>query len=107
LLEHEIHFPRPLLFVSAATTAENQVYFSPRGGCTEAVVENLNKATNSVLVQAYSFTSTPIARALVNAHQRGVKVEVILDRGQPITMPKALMMAPVISGANIGGAARK
>jgi phosphatidylserine/phosphatidylglycerophosphate/cardiolipin synthase-like enzyme len=59
-----------------------EVYFSPHGGCTEAVVENLNRATNSVCVQAYSFTSAPIAQALVNAHKRGVKVQVILDDSQ-------------------------
>jgi phosphatidylserine/phosphatidylglycerophosphate/cardiolipin synthase-like enzyme len=46
------------------------------------VVDNLNKATNTVLVQAYSFTSAPIAKALVDAEKRGVKVQVILDRSQ-------------------------
>ncbi|MGW8257194.1 MAG: phospholipase D family nuclease, partial [Thermoguttaceae bacterium] len=35
---------------------------------------------SSVLVQAYSFTSAPIAKAIVNAQKRGVHVEVILDR---------------------------
>lgn len=59
-----------------------QVYFSPSGGATDAVVGALNQATNSVLVQAYSFTSAPIAKALVDAHRRGVKVQVILDRSQ-------------------------
>jgi phosphatidylserine/phosphatidylglycerophosphate/cardiolipin synthase-like enzyme len=59
-----------------------QVYFSPRGGATEAVVNALNLATNAVLVQAYSFTSAPIARALVEAQRRGVKVQVILDKSQ-------------------------
>lgn len=39
-----------------------QVYFSPRGGCTEAVVNALGKAKSIVLVQAYSFTSAPIAK---------------------------------------------
>jgi phosphatidylserine/phosphatidylglycerophosphate/cardiolipin synthase-like enzyme len=59
-----------------------QVYFSPKGGATEAVVSALDHATNSVLVQAYSFTSAPIAKALVEAHRRGVKVQVILDHSQ-------------------------
>ena len=58
------------------------VYFSPRGGCTEHVVTVLRGAQRSVLVQAYSFTSGPIAQALVEAHQRGVRVEVILDKSQ-------------------------
>ena len=64
----------PNLQVTAA------VYFSPQGGCTEAVVDALNHATNQVLVQAYSFTSKPIAEALVHAFKRGVKVQVILDK---------------------------
>lgn len=59
-----------------------QVYFSPGGGPTEAVVNALAQATNAVLVQAYSFTSAPIAKALVEASRRGVKVKVILDHSQ-------------------------
>jgi phosphatidylserine/phosphatidylglycerophosphate/cardiolipin synthase-like enzyme len=59
-----------------------QVYFSPHGGATDAVVNSLEHATNTVLVQAYSFTSAPIARALVEAKRRGVKVQVILDKSQ-------------------------
>ena len=59
-----------------------QVFFSPRSGCTDAIVNTLDRATNSILVQAYSFTSAPIAKALVDAHKRGVKVSVILDKSQ-------------------------
>lgn len=58
------------------------VFFSPRGGCTEEVVRELRRAQRSVLVQAYSFTSEPIAQALIEAHRRGVDVEVILDKSQ-------------------------
>jgi phosphatidylserine/phosphatidylglycerophosphate/cardiolipin synthase-like enzyme len=58
------------------------VCFSPHGGCTEAVVKALDGAKQSVYVQAYSFTSTPIAKALVDAHKRGVQVKVILDKSQ-------------------------
>jgi phosphatidylserine/phosphatidylglycerophosphate/cardiolipin synthase-like enzyme len=59
-----------------------QVFFSPKGGATDAAVNALDHATNAVLVQAYSFTSAPIAKALVDAHRRGVKVQVILDHSQ-------------------------
>ena len=60
--------------------APAQVYFSPHGGCTEAVVDALNRAKSEVLVQAYSFTSKNIAKALLEAHTRGVHVEIILDK---------------------------
>jgi phosphatidylserine/phosphatidylglycerophosphate/cardiolipin synthase-like enzyme len=69
-----------LLLAFNAVAADIQVFFSPHGGCTDAVVTNLDKATNTVLVQAYSFTSAPIAKALVDAEKRGVKVQVILDK---------------------------
>src|SRR5664280_2357205 len=51
-------------------------------GCTDAIVAELDKAKSTVLVQAYSFTSAPIAKAIVEAHKRGVKVQVILDKSQ-------------------------
>jgi phosphatidylserine/phosphatidylglycerophosphate/cardiolipin synthase-like enzyme len=59
-----------------------EVRFSPDGGCTEAVVREIDAAQSSILVQAYSFTSAPIAKAVVEAYKRGVHVEVILDRSQ-------------------------
>ncbi len=62
------------------THAPAQIYLSPRGGCTKAIVEAINKAKTDVLVQAYSFTSPEIAKALVDAHRRGVHVEIILDK---------------------------
>ena len=59
-----------------------QVYFSPKGGCTDAIISEIDQAKTEILVQAYSFTSAPIAKALVDAHKRGVKVTVVLDRSQ-------------------------
>ena len=72
--------PLLLSFTILATAADIQVYFSPDGGCTEAIVRELGKAKSTVLVQAYSFTSAPIAKALVDAEKRGVKIQVILDK---------------------------
>jgi len=58
------------------------VRFSPEGGCTELAVETINRAQRSIYVQAYSFTSAPIAQALIEAKRRGVHVEAILDKSQ-------------------------
>jgi phosphatidylserine/phosphatidylglycerophosphate/cardiolipin synthase-like enzyme len=55
------------------------VHFSPKGGCTDAVVQELQAARREILVLAYSFTSTPIAQALVDAKLRGVHVDIVLD----------------------------
>jgi len=75
-----------LSFVATTTFAFQaditEVCFSPNGGCTESIVKEINAAKSEILVQAYSFTSAPIAKALTDAFKRGVKVEAILDKSQ-------------------------
>ena len=77
----------PINFISYAAdltlnNAPIQIFFSPKGGCTEAIINKIDQAKTEILVQAYSFTSAPIAKALVDAHKRGVKVQTILDKSQ-------------------------
>ena len=57
-----------------------EVFFSPKGGCTKAIIEQIDKAKESIFVQAYSFTSQSIAQALRNASKDNVKVQVVLDK---------------------------
>jgi len=68
--------------LAADEKSQTEVYFSPGGGCTRAIANALAKAKSNILVQAYSFTYAPIAKALVDAHRRSVRVEVILDSSQ-------------------------
>ena len=73
----------PTLAVNQRNTAGDiRCFFSPKGGCTDAIVQEIDHAQKVVLVQAYSFTSAPIAKALAAAHQRGVRVTVVLDKSQ-------------------------
>ena len=58
------------------------VCFTPGGECTDIIVHEIDAARRQVLVQAYSFTSAPIADALVKAKKRGVDVRAILDKSQ-------------------------
>ena len=67
---------------AAPADAKVSVCFSPGGGCTKAVVDAIGKARKDILVQAYSFTSIPIAKALAEARKRGVTCNVILDKSQ-------------------------
>ncbi len=55
---------------------------SPMGGATALVVDAIQHAQRTIYVQAYSFTSAPIAQALVDAGRRGAHIEVILDKSQ-------------------------
>lgn len=65
---------------TAQFSAKVSVSFSPSGGCTDVVIRELNAAKTRVLVQAYSFTSAPIAKAIIDARKRGVKVLAVLDK---------------------------
>jgi hypothetical protein len=58
------------------TSGRTTVCFTPGGHCTDLIVDAITGAKTSTLVQAYSFTSAPIAKALLDAHKRGVPVQV-------------------------------
>jgi hypothetical protein len=58
------------------------VCFTPGGNCTDAIEHALGEATRTILVKAYGCTSAPIAKALLDAHTRGVQVQVILEKSQ-------------------------
>ncbi|MHB1220181.1 MAG: phospholipase D family nuclease [Alphaproteobacteria bacterium] len=70
------------LFCVTPAHADTRVCFTPGEDCAGLIAAELNGAKATVLVQAYSFTSAPIAKALVDAHNRGVDVRVILDKSQ-------------------------
>ncbi|MGJ8453972.1 phospholipase D family protein [Pseudothermotoga sp. U03pept] len=55
------------------------VYFSPKGGSTNAIVQQIQQAEREIKVMIYSFTSKPIADALLEAFYRGIHVEIIID----------------------------
>jgi phosphatidylserine/phosphatidylglycerophosphate/cardiolipin synthase-like enzyme len=56
------------------------VRFSPKGGVTQSIVDGIKASEHDIYVQAFSFTSVPIAEALVDAKRRGKTVEAVLDR---------------------------
>jgi hypothetical protein len=60
----------PLHAAETFAPARVAVYFSPKGGATDAVVRELNATQTQILMQAYSCTSAPIAKAIVEAHKR-------------------------------------
>lgn len=73
-------YATPLVFQHE--TLDYAVCFTPGGDCTQDIVDTVNSARKQVLVQAYQLTSAPVAWALVQAHRRGIDVEVILDKSQ-------------------------
>ncbi len=58
------------------------VYFSPRGGCENVILNWIKNANKSIHVLIYSFTSDPIGEELINAYKRGIDVRVVFERNQ-------------------------
>lgn len=54
--------------------------FSPNAGALELVLKAIAAAKREVRVAAYLFTSKPVAKALLAAHQHGVDVRVVADQ---------------------------
>ncbi len=72
-----------LSFVPASIEAASvEVAFSPDRGATELVIKAIGEAKSSIRVAAYSFTSKPISMALLEAHNRGIDVRVVVDKSQ-------------------------
>ena len=66
----------------AAHTARVETYFTPGDPADARVIALIRQARREILVQAYVFTHRGIARGLIEARQRGVRVAVIADREQ-------------------------
>lgn len=66
----------------ASVSASTEVCFTPGKDCTAMLSGELGKAKKEVLIQAYYFTSESLAKAVLSARKRGVRVLVILDRSQ-------------------------
>ena len=72
----------PVFAAPMPATGTIETCFSPKGGCTETIVNEIENAKSELLIQAYSFTSVPIAKAVIAAKKRGVKIEALLDKSQ-------------------------
>jgi phosphatidylserine/phosphatidylglycerophosphate/cardiolipin synthase-like enzyme len=70
----------PSSAIKATGTVE--VAFSPWDDPEAALIRLIQSAKRSIRIQAYLFTSRPLARALLDAHSRGVAVEVLADAEQ-------------------------
>jgi len=81
-----VAFFAAVLTAAPAFAGEIQACFSPPlpGGCDPlaTVVQTIDGARKTVLVQMYALTSREITSALVNAKRRGVDVRAIVDRSQ-------------------------
>lgn len=68
--------------VEPALNTNIQVFFTPGDDAAGKIVEAIQRAKQQVLVQAFSFTHPGIAKALIDAHRRGIDVKLIADLEQ-------------------------
>lgn len=66
--------------VAVAAGSTRSTCFTPGQDCTSLIVHEIDGAKTELLVQAYGFTAPPIIDAIARAKDRGVKVQVILDK---------------------------
>lgn len=56
--------------------------FTPQQKGMPKIIQQIGLAKESILMRMYAFTSRNVAEALIKAHQRGVNVIVMCDKGQ-------------------------
>ena len=71
-------------FSTSQTAIDNdnqiELCFTPPSGCGTLITQEIAKAKDSIYVQAYGLTSGIIVNQLIQAKNKGVKVQVLLDK---------------------------
>jgi phosphatidylserine/phosphatidylglycerophosphate/cardiolipin synthase-like enzyme len=80
-------------------TGTVEVAFSPWDDAEGAVLHAVKEARKAIYVQAYLLTSRVLAKALIDAKERGVAVEVLADREMTRTGENSLI--PQLATAGI------
>ena len=62
-------------------SGEYYALFSPTHDICGTLCSLIDKEQQQIFIAIYTITDKKIATALINAHQRGVKIELITDRG--------------------------
>jgi phosphatidylserine/phosphatidylglycerophosphate/cardiolipin synthase-like enzyme len=55
------------------------IYFTPPAGSAGGLIKHIDASKKTIKVMAYGFTAMPLSDALVKAHRRGVKVQLLQD----------------------------
>jgi len=62
--------------------AEIEVFFSPNGGAAHAAATAIGTAKKTIRLEAYSIDETEITAALIDAHAKGIDIQIVIDQGQ-------------------------
>lgn len=83
-----------------------EVAFSPNEGSEHLVIKAIESAHQEINVLAYSFTSAPITKALIDARHRGIIVNMVVDEKSNINedrsgKARAALSTLATAGANV------
>jgi phosphatidylserine/phosphatidylglycerophosphate/cardiolipin synthase-like enzyme len=68
--------------VTAPSESTVVAFFSPKGGIEQQILTSISAAIETIEIAAYAFTNENIAKALIEAIKRGVKVSLVMDKSQ-------------------------
>lgn len=71
-----------VLIISLACFSEIKILFSPKGAIAEEIIRQIDNAQEYIDIAIYSFTYEPIAGAMIRAKNRGVRIRILMDKGQ-------------------------
>lgn len=79
---------------SATRCVQVRACFSPDRECAPLILNEIAQAKKEILIMAYAVGSVAIARALIDAHKAGIKVELLIDKaGREEGYTPVVMMA--------------
>lgn len=61
-----------------------EIAFSPNEGAQALVLKTIASAQREIHMLAYSFTSAPVAQALLSARKRGVSIQLVVDQAHNV-----------------------
>nr|WP_232515420.1 phospholipase D family protein [Candidatus Erwinia haradaeae] len=68
------------MYAVCITSQDVEIGFSPKGTAQKIVLSAITGAKKSIDLAAYSFTSKPVALALIEAKNRGVNIRLVADK---------------------------
>lgn len=78
-----------------------ELAFTPWDDAEGAILRVLQEARKAIYVQAYLFTSRPLAKALIEAKGRGLEVELLSDREMLVKDDASRSQIPQLVAADI------
>jgi phosphatidylserine/phosphatidylglycerophosphate/cardiolipin synthase-like enzyme len=94
-------FSSSIFAANFSSKATYEVCFTPDENCTSLVVNAINHAQHQILIQAYTFTSKPIYKALFFAKRRDIDVSALFDKSALPTINDNFSIADYFAGHGI------